>query len=516
MIIEVLNVTPLVRVRETFRPTQRMIVVSVFCGFVLGGWASLQPEPGSVFSDPGLRFRTLALMLPVAVGLCAAIPRQGPRAQVLFTAIAAFDAVATLWLGCTAVPASTPERDGLISAIGAAFLSWLFFGRGAVASLQSMIPLRRWRAHRLRLALCRRLWAGEWQSADAPPAGAGEPLPWGWREYARYGWGWAALAFSIPCWVATIHLGDAGIRLAVYRRDFEEAFRIARTGSFDQAPELPDLHPANSILILLLLLGVVSVRIFIEARERWRRRNVPIRRSELQISPASVLLLRSFHEEEKRVPATGQTLRGLSRTLLGRAYSFVDLVVDRCSAVGPVKLFGWKENLPPPPSGNRYYVGDEWAESIRRAIPVARLIVVLFGTTDSLAWELEEVRDGGHLDRTVILLPPDLYPPRARRRWMALAEFLCPDPGYRRMLTFMIRPKEVIGACFHDDRVVVFMGEQEQPAYESALDLAAILSLADPRVTRGMVTKYIRPDARPFAWLSRWRESRGSRASTGA
>lgn len=516
MLVQVLDVMPLVRARETFRPTQRMIVASVFCGFVLGGWASLQPEPGSVFSDPGLRLRTLALVLPLAAVLCLAIPRQGPRAQALFTAIGAFDAVATLWLGCTVVPASTPERDGLISAVGAAWVSWLFFGRGAWASLRSMVPLRRWRAHRLRLALCRRLWAGEWRGADVPSAGSGETLPWGWREYARYAWGWVALAFSIPCWVATMYVGDPGIRLAVYHRDFDEAVRIARTGSYGQAPELPDLHPANSILILLLILGIASVRIFIEARERWRRRNVPIRRSELQMSPASVLLLRSFHEEEKRVPASGQTLRGLSRSLLGRAYSFVDLVVDRCSAVGPVKLFGWRENLPPPPRGDRYYAGDEWAESIRRAIPIARMIVVLFGTTGSLAWELEEVRDGGHLAKTTTLLPPDLNPLRARRRWMALAQLLCPDPGYRRMLTFMIRPKQAIGACFHADRVVVFMGEQEQPAYESAMDLAAILTLADPEVTRGMVTKCIRPDARPFAWLSRWRESRGSRASTGA
>src|SRR6185436_17570612 len=101
--------------------------------------------------------------------------------------------------------------------------SWLFFGRHVVASLQSLVPLRRWRAHHLRLALCRRLWSGAWRSADAPPGRSegGEPYPSGWRPHLRFAWGWVALAWGLGCGALLMILSaNTPLQLALYHLRF--------------------------------------------------------------------------------------------------------------------------------------------------------------------------------------------------------------------------------------------------------------------------------------------------------
>lgn len=487
MRVAVVDVTPLVTVRETFRPGWRMLVATWFLLFVLLLWSMIQKaDPDALFAEPRLRTGTLVLVIPLIAVLGVAFPRKGIRAQFLFTALAAINTLAALGLVAALITSSRMQvtpAEALAGILG----YWILFGRHLLASIQSLVPLRRWRAHRLRLALSRRLWSGEWRGEEETPhlAGAGEPQRGEWRPYVRLAWGWVALVLGIACGaLAAISLSNLPLANALQHLDPGEAIRVLRTGPLDRHQELPPFHPAYSVIIPLFLLGWLGLRTFSAAWERWRRRTVPVRRSAMRITESGVLLLRSFREEEKGVPGRIPTLRTLPLAAHERGYTFVDLAVERLSVVGPVKLFGWSENLPPPRGGDRYFI-DRWEEEMGRVIPLARMIVVLFGTTDSLAWELNVVREGGFLPKTVFLLPPDLSPLRARRRWTALGSFLCPEPEHRAALMKTIKPRRVLAACAHPDLLLVLVGRQVQSAYESALDLATLFTIAGPDTAGG-------------------------------
>jgi hypothetical protein len=502
MRVAVVNVTSLVTVRMTFGPLWRMAVAPWLLVVTLLVWAAITgSDPDSLPGSAGQWIGFLAFVVPALVVIFATFRRTGIYAQTLFTSIAASLLLLMLGWAFQAYPSGPSAPDAESDLIGVVALVF-FFGYPVLESVRTLVPLRRWRAHRLRLALSRRLWSGEWRGATDPPepVAAGEPHPRGRRLYLRFAWGWTALVLGLMCMaLALAATANLPLAHALYNLDPGEVVHVLRTGPLDRRDELPPLHPGNLMLVAMGIAGFLGLRTFSAAWESWSRRNVPVRRSVMQMTASSILLLRPFREEERGVPGGLPTLRTFPRVADERAYTFVDLVVDRLSAVGPVKLFGWSENLPPPRSGVRYFT-REWKAEICRVIPLARMIVVMFGATDSLAWELNEVRDAKALPKTVFLVPPDLNPLRARRRWHALAAALCPDPETRGVLTQAVWPHRVLAACVKDDLLLVLTGRRTRPAYESALDLATILALADPALTEGMVTKYVDPAARRFPW----------------
>jgi hypothetical protein len=511
MRIGVLDVTRLVRVRRKFRPGGRIVITLVFLVFAGMFWLyflGVSSDLRVLGSDRALRTSTLAMMGALAVPFCVLLRRKTAGAQVLFTAAAAFNALMILLVTLT-ILSDTPENDGLsdlalVSAMCVMVWAWFSFSRGVWPSVKSLVPLRRWKAHRLRLALSRRLWNGEWRGTDAPPP-PGSPAARRPAPKPKLVRGGAALASGLA-WsaVSIFALVNTRFTRALYRLDFGEIVHVLRVDPWFYDDTWPDLHPEDFIVFLLAMLGWFCLRSFSRTLDHWQRGKAPVHDVGLSrlMTPSSVLLLRSFSEDNRGVPLSIRTRRTFFFVGYDGGYTFPTLVQERLAPLGPVHL-PLGRTLPPPLAGITHALGEqEWRDEVRAAIPLARMIVVVFGTTPELGWEIETIKESGCLEKTVFLLPHDLFPRRARRRWAALCEFVCPaDEGPA--LAKRISPRKVLAVCRRQGTPVVLTGEQAQMPYESAMDLAAILTLAAPEVTEGVVTKYIDPTVPRFAWLSR-------------
>lgn len=69
-----------------------------------------------------------------------------------------------------------------------------------------------------------------------------------------------------------------------------------------------------------------------------------------------------------------------------------------------------------------------WQDQITTALQRASLVFVLPATSDGTLWEIGEIIRGGHLGKTVFLLPP-LQQPEARDEWAQVRETLSHQYG---------------------------------------------------------------------------------------
>jgi hypothetical protein len=309
---------------------------------------------------------------------------------------------------------------------------------------------------------------------------------------------------------------NARFARALYRLDFSEAVHVVRVDPWYYEDTGLELHPEASVVFLMWFMGWLCLKSFSRTLDHWRRGKTPIHDVGLSrlMTPSSILLLRPFSEDNRGVPMSIRTRQTFFFVAYEGGYTFPTLVQDRLAPLGPVHL-PLGRALPPPLGGITHALAEqEWREEVCGAISRARMIVVVFGTTAELHWELDMIKKLGCMEKTVFLLPHDVFPRRARRRWTALCEFVCPgDDG--RALAKRISPRKVLAVCDRQGTVVVLRGEQAQMPYESALDLATVLTIAGPEVTEGMVTKYIDPSVPRFAWLPRWSVSRPPRVPAG-
>ena len=74
--------------------------------------------------------------------------------------------------------------------------------------------------------------------------------------------------------------------------------------------------------------------------------------------------------------------------------------------VGPPICVGRPgERLPPYGFHRIYFADDDWRQSVLTMAAHARLIVVLIGETQGLAWEITQLLERNWLDKTILLLP---------------------------------------------------------------------------------------------------------------
>lgn len=128
---------------------------------------------------------------------------------------------------------------------------------------------------------------------------------------------------------------------------------------------------------------------------------------------------------------------------------------------------------------------DDWKDRIRELIASARLICVTVGRSESLLWEIGEIRAAGVLDRAIFLLPPTSQTEQ-RRRLQVLAHALGVDFA---LLDQTWPGRDVLAMVFPDDAApalggpVVITGRAPDDAgYE-----AAIASLTGTRPSDGFV-----------------------------
>ena len=136
-----------------------------------------------------------------------------------------------------------------------------------------------------------------------------------------------------------------------------------------------------------------------------------------------VLLLRSFADDRKQVRP---------RNVLSR-YMFFGLrtgmrleaaIADELVALGPFIAIGTPgERLAQLGAARSYYPDDEWQDAVLGWMERSRLVVLIAGRSKWFLWELQQVRNRGHLDKTLILFPPGTAE-EVQERWQFITDGL--------------------------------------------------------------------------------------------
>jgi hypothetical protein len=548
MRIGIIEIKTLVTVRETFTLRWRIGVGLIFLIIVCFWWGAIYKPQGfeGIVTDDELRPYTLALVSFIVLGFAIVLFRKGTLSRTLFLLAAGFISLNLFLLLILAIVEMTRMRNGLGIALALGglllglWLCWKILIRRMYALCQSLIPIARWRAYRQQVNNSLRLWSGQWKGLDAPSEdGASEERVR--RRSARLSLATAGVAFVIGLLggvSALIGLINIDFPQAIYDRDFSKAWDILRNLQIKPPAESWATEGGNFLRLLpFMFAGIFGFGISGYCWVRWKRGKILIHPAPLSehMTPSTLLLLRSFDDDIMFVPGQSTSILKLPLKIYGWSFTFEQLINERLTCVGEIRLLAREEKEAsenedaeeskntaparkfsdkvksamkgrldgiqnamkisdlPPMGGTRHQANkDKWKKEIEKSIPVARMIIVLFGVTENLQWEIDEIEARGLFRKTVFLMPPlDNLKSRYQRWEEFVTRYLCETEVCKTELLKRVNPKRILAVCFHDNELVLITGELTQLPYESALDVATILTLAAPTRSGEMVPKYL-------------------------
>jgi hypothetical protein len=452
---------------------------------------------------------------------------------------------------------SAPWQNGLfiyLMSLGGLFAIAIYYGyliRPCYSLLPSLIPIGRWKAYRQQVIYSLRLWSGQWKSHEEPRATAAGEKPY-FTHSARYrlALGWLSFAVGVVLLIITLFsLINEEFVPAICRLEFSTAWHIIR--NFQTTPPGDWLSTAfhATYTLSILIAGLFCFFIFGYFWSQWQRENVLIYRTPLlqHMTPSDLLLLRSFSDDVKFV-SRKQRIWTILFNLYQWSFTFEELIVNRLKYLGRVRLLDVAQSrekllrrwwlkvirkIPGPNSlrklsieislavwpklrqllisvfpavwyklpakgGVRYYIEarrDEkkWQEEIEKAMSLARVIVVLLGTTDSLFWEMGRIEQLHLTRKTLFVMPPLMRDKDYRARWQQFIDFVCATHDYDRRLLEKLNPKNILAVSILENTMVIITGKnRSQTFYESALDVATILVITDPAQSAKIISKYLR------------------------
>lgn len=552
MRIGIVEIKTLKTVGETFGARWRVGVGLIFLVIACMWWGAIHRADGfeGIVTDDGLRPYTLALVGFIALGFAVILPRKGVFGRTLFLLAAGFISLSLLLLLVAAAAALAEGLSGpgpvLVLAgvlLAALLLCWKFLIPRMYALCQSLIPIGRWRAYRRQVSNSLRLWSGEWEGPDAP-AEDGTGVERARRRRARISLAVAALAFGVGLLAAlpaVVGLVNRDFPRAIYEGEFSKAWDILR-GLQIQPPADSWAEEGSYFLSLLpfIVVGLVGFGVSGHGWVGWKRARILVYQTPLseRTTPSTILLLRSFADDIMLVPGRSASILMLPFRVYEWSYTFEQLIKERLACVGELRLLARVTKEDPEGEGAANSEGDrlrrgfldrvkraaskgaarvesivklsdlpalggirhetaEWREDILQSIPVARMIVVLFGVTENLQWEVDEIKARGFFEKTVFLMPPLGRSKSRRQRWEEfVARYLWEPEGLKKALLERVNPERILAVCHHQNHLVVITGELTQPAYEAALDVATILTLAPAPQSGEMIPRYIDVAAR--------------------
>jgi hypothetical protein len=329
--------------------------------------------------------------------------------------------------------------------------------------------------------------------------------------------------------------------------DFEEPFRallhgrywdlitfqvLPRTHIDSRQQTVSEIWKATLMLFPFVAGNAFGLMTFGWLWQRWRRSRIVIHRIDMAnpMPPGGVLVLRHSWDDVMQVPKRAVTLRRLPFMVYPFTYTFGQLIATRLSFMGPMhsldtarafvpildplrqwlsieergerpmirSMLLWLARLRrhlrsplPPPGGRRFRAdGINWIDVAITCIEQAKMIVAIIGASRkgvlvsrSLAREMELVRSGGALDKTLFLMPPIHDTWRVRSRWKAFIPYLGP-------IESLPHPRRVLGVCFRDGQPIIITGDaRAEFHYQSVLDLSGSL-VSEPRSCRLPVASY--------------------------
>ncbi|MCA1565899.1 MAG: hypothetical protein LC803_09730 [Acidobacteria bacterium] len=551
MPIGLINVTNLARVRRPLRLGWRIFIILAFLLFICL-WLALiaQSEDLRRLLIGG----SFALWFLIVVGvlllsLLVALFSKGDFARFVFALVSGVTTllILLLLLIVAYVIGTMPQVGSpsliilLVLALIGFALCWDFIIRPGYLLFLSLIPFGRPKAFRQQVVASLLVWSGRWKGREEPQVFVpGERRPLTPGAYYRLALGVVSFVIgSLFVALAMFSLVNVNFLPAIYHLEFSNAwqmlinFQITSPGSSWDTLGAEILEAMNSLLVIVL--GIFCFFVFGYFWTQWQRENTSFHRVPLlqHMTSPDLLLLRSFKDDVKFVGRTTNNILMIPFTVYGWSFTFEQLIVNRLKYLGKVRLLDieqdntellekwWlrgfvkllgEERLKklfsaifpaswhrlPAKGGIRYYIdtqGDEkkWQEEIEKAMSIARMIIVLLGTTKSLNWEIGRIEELHFSEKTVFVMPPLVFKKNYQARWQQFTEHVCQTLGYDKELLRKVDPKRVLAACIRNHTLVLITGKGNSRSllYEAAVDVATILVVADSAQSNKMIQKYL-------------------------
>lgn len=187
-----------------------------------------------------------------------------------------------------------------------------------------------------------------------------------------------------------------------------------------------------------------------------------------------VLYLRSFGDDDLRIRSHASRRHSLiERFVRRRREPFEEVVAWQLWGYGPVVAVSEPGTSSPPMGAAREELpGLTWQQRVEQWMGEARLIAVMVGRTQGLAWELEQLTQLRLWHKTVLVLPP-VETAEARRRWASVRDLLGRaglPAGLR-----SINPDRALALAVppSGEAVVVAATKRNEWSYEVALEVVA-------------------------------------------
>src|SRR6266508_4543781 len=202
---------------------------------------------------------------------------------------------------------------------------------------------------------------------------------------------------------------------------------------------------------------------------RQARRHAMLRATDLarrKGNDAAIVYLRSFADDRLKMRARAANGRWWLESVL--RVSFEEVVVDHLWRVAAVIAVGRPgEKVGPLGAAREWLSGDAWQPAVERIVTQARLVVLVLGRTEGVAWEFAKLKELGCLHKLVLLVPP-IRSAELQARWASLNLPSTVDVRRARAIVF---PD---GVSPH----VLTAHDRDDWTYEAALDCAARFTLA--------------------------------------
>ncbi|HVH28349.1 MAG TPA: hypothetical protein VM818_16400 [Vicinamibacterales bacterium] len=249
---------------------------------------------------------------------------------------------------------------------------------------------------------------------------------------------------------------------------------------------LLEAHYVNLLIIAAVLLPIlyVTTQVTLTLADRLRNaaRRAAVRSAEDLLNEDErppILFLRDFDDDQVSL---GQgSLPAWSRVVdPGVELANLEDVMQTYAALGPLVAIGRPEDVRPPIGVARRYVrSGDWQSVVLSLMDGARIVVV--GTSDSpgLVWEIEHLRDRGHLEKSVFVLPPTAAG-NAALLWR-IAQLISRHDGQDvggigTVALPSIGTRRAVGMVLRDGAVTVFVTKRRP----SQVELDVLLRLTDP------------------------------------
>jgi len=141
---------------------------------------------------------------------------------------------------------------------------------------------------------------------------------------------------------------------------------------------------------------------------------------------APIVFLRSFNQDDDRVPVTGGDLFARMPAGISRSRTLDELLLEHGSPYGPVLAIGDPRDPVPPLGAARVFVperGNGWQDVVRGLVDASKCVVMCPNTGKGVQWELDLIAASRARLNVIFLASPEL----TREDTLALFQRLVPD-----------------------------------------------------------------------------------------